>query len=222
MDDAAIEALVDQFRDYLRHTDGSPPVAPSERSAADQFSLFSELVGLKNEVGRESRHIKTALDDFRAMFTTIQSDNDTLKQELTRYQIREREQRDNILRPLLLQLLELFDRFEAAVTVSGAPRRRIGSWFSRTEREWIDAHLEGQQMTLRRLNHILLEYDVEALETEGRLLDPHTMRVVETVCQPGIDEGIVVGEYRKGFLWQDKLLRAAEVKVNKRKKGKDE
>ena len=47
------------------------------------------------------------------------------------------------------------------------------------------------------------------------MLDPHTMNAVEIDRDPKIDNGIVLEELRKGFLFEDQVLRIAEVKVNK-------
>lgn len=74
---------------------------------------------------------------------------------------------------------------------------------------------EGQAITLRRLDQTLNRYRVQPLEVLNKTLDPHTMRVVEVDQQPNLAEGIVTEEIRKGFLWEDEVLRLAEVKVNK-------
>jgi molecular chaperone GrpE len=42
------------------------------------------------------------------------------------------------------------------------------------------------------------------------------MRAVEMDSQPHLENGIVTGELRKGFLWEEDVLRLAEVKVNKK------
>ena len=39
----------------------------------DWYSLFAELVALKNEILLESRQIKAALDEFRAVFEALQT-----------------------------------------------------------------------------------------------------------------------------------------------------
>ncbi|MDQ2694932.1 MAG: nucleotide exchange factor GrpE, partial [Pseudomonadota bacterium] len=73
-----------------------------------------------------------------------------------------------------------------------------------------------QAMTLRRLDRILADYRVQPLEVLDRPLDPHAMRVVEVESRADRAQGVVTAELRKGFFWEDDLLRPAEVKVNKR------
>lgn len=75
---------------------------------------------------------------------------------------------------------------------------------------------EGQAITLRRLDQTLNRYRVHPLEVLHKPLDPHMMRVVEVDNQLDLEEGIVTEEIRKGFLWEEEILRLAEVKVNKK------
>jgi molecular chaperone GrpE len=77
-------------------------------------------------------------------------------------------------------------------------------------------------MTLRRFDQVLREHGVEAMALLGRPLDPQLARVVGTAPDPAAAEGIVVEEVRAGFLWDDQVLRPAEVIVGKRGTGMGE
>lgn len=214
MDQAAKEELIAQFRTYLDEVRSEPvPVTAPE---GDAFSLFAELSGLRNELKRESRQVKEALDQFRSVFATLQADNETLSRELESRRAAAMELRREALRPLLLQLLELRDRLEAGLALGVPPRPSLLARLSRQQDRLLEALREGQEMTLRRLDRTLGDYQVRPLEVLGKSLDPHTMRVVEVELRPDQEQGIVTGELRKGFFWNDELLRVAEVKVNKR------
>jgi len=214
MDQAAKEELIAQFRTYLDEVRSEPvPVTAPE---GDAFSLFAELSGLRNELKRESRQVKEALDQFRSVFATLQADNETLSRELESRRAAAMELRREALRPLLLQLLELRDRLEAGLALGVPPMPSLLARLSRRQDRLLEALREGQEMTLRRLDRTLGDYQVRPLEVLGKPLDPHTMRVVEVELRPDQEQGIVTGELRKGFFWNDELLRVAEVKVNKR------
>jgi molecular chaperone GrpE len=79
----------------------------------------------------------------------------------------------------------------------------------------IESLRTGQHITLRRLNQILSEYHLRPLEALDKPLDPHTMKVVEVESRADVAQGIVLDELRKGFFWDEELLRPAEVKVAK-------
>ena len=70
-------------------------------------------------------------------------------------------------------------------------------------------------MTLKRFENLLQRHNVYAIDCMGKLLDPRTMSAVEISHDPKLGNGIVIEELRKGFLFEENVLRLAEVKVNK-------
>jgi molecular chaperone GrpE len=215
VDDRTKERLLEQLRRYLDNA-GTVPDEPDPGSgdaSADLFTVFVELAALRNEVRGESRLVKDSLDQFRAVFTTVQSVQATLEQELKRNQTEARERVRDALRPLLLELLELRDRLIAGTQQPASPVR----WFDRLRRRRTDETAtwrEGLSITLRRLDRILGDRGVVPTEVVGRPFDPHRSRAVGTVRDTRTEPGTVVEEIRAGFLWGEDLLRVAEVIVN--------
>ena len=177
------------------------------------------MIALKNEVRLESRQVKTALDEFRAVFETLQTSQNQLSDELERARDVVPEHQRAALKPVLLELLELRDRQEAGLRVLQNYRptlmvRLFGR--RRRERDLLQAIAQGQDISLRRLDQILNTQQVVPLDAEGKPLDPHTMRAAELDQRMDLANGIVTEELRRGYLWQGELLRLAEVKVNRR------
>ncbi len=221
MDTETTERLLDRFRAYL---DETPEASPQEEATkaerrTDLYSLFAELAALKNEIRLESRQVKTALDEFRAVFETLQTSQTQLGGELDRARTALPEQRRAVLKPVLLELVELRDRMEAGLRVLQNYRPTVPSRLfrlGRRERALLQAITQGQDISLRRLEQLLNHQQVTALAVLGQPLDPHTMRAAEVEQRRDIGNGIVTEELRKGYLWQGELLRLAEVKVNRR------
>jgi molecular chaperone GrpE len=212
------ETLLDRFRVYLDGLDdsdsGEAPIALDESSeASDLFSVFVELAATRSEVHTQSRLTKDALDQFRAVFDTLQSSHSAMEQELKDARARGREQNRMALRPLLLDIIDVRDRLVAGLA-STAPPPAAG-WFARWLRKTpaMDPWREGLNMTLRRLDQVLADRRVTALDVVGRPFTPSLARVVATIDDPTVDDGVVVGEVRAGFAWEDELLRPAEVTV---------
>ena len=221
MDDSLKQALIDRFRGYLDMAqDGEePPDDPGE--TADLFSVLVEVAALRSEVRRESRLVKEALEQFRGVFDTLQASQATLQRELDRARTETRDQAQSALRPLLLDVIDLRDRLVAALTLSAAaagPRWRDRLW--RRDRSGVAAWQEGLRMTLRRLNQILLDRRVVATQLAGSPFDPRLARAVGTAADSAVAEGTVIEEVRAGFLWDDQVLRTAEVIVSKGDAGK--
>jgi molecular chaperone GrpE len=222
VDNAVKEKLLDQLRHYLDGIETLPePDADPGSTEADLFTVFVELAAVRNEVRTESRLVKEALDQFRGVFDTLQSSHATLEQELKRSHADARERGQAQLRPLLLDLLDLRDRFDSALQPRVAPPPGwLGRWRKR-QREPEDWR-EGVGITARRLDRILAERRVVRLELVGQRFDPRLARAVGTRQEVHAAPGIVLEEVRAGYVWDDELLRTAEVIVSKSEEGDNE
>jgi molecular chaperone GrpE len=54
---------------------------------------------------------------------------------------------------------------------------------------------------------------VKPIETVGQMFDPNLHQAVASESVPGVPDGEIVEELRRGYLLGDRLLRAAMVKV---------
>ena len=220
MDDSIKQALIDRFRGYLDMVeDGEePPDDPGE--TADLFSVLVEMAALRSEVRTESRLVKEALEQFRGVFDSLQASQATLQRELDRTRTETRDQVLSALRPLLLDVIDLRDRLVAALTLSAAARPRWRDRLWRRDRSGVAAWQEGLRMTLRRLDQVLLDRRVVATQLAGLPFDPRLARAIGTATDSSVAEGTVIKEIRAGFLWDDHVLRTAEVIVSKGDAGK--
>ena len=220
MDDSIKQALIDRFRGYLDMVeDGEePPDDPGE--TADLFSVLVEMAALRSEVRTESRLVKEALEQFRGVFDSLQASQATLQRELDRARTETRDQAQSALRPLLLDVIDLRDRLVAALTLSAVARPRWHDRLWRRDRSGVAAWQEGLRMTLRRLDQVLLERRVVATQLAGLPFDPRLARAIGTAADSSVAEGTVIKEVRAGFLWDDQVLRTAEVIVSKGNAGK--
>ena len=220
MDDSIKQALIDRFRGYLDMVeDGEePPDDPGE--TADLFSVLVEMAALRSEVRTESRLVKEALEQFRGVFDSLQASQATLQRELDRARTETRDQAQSALRPLLLDVIDLRDRLVAALTLSAVARPRWHDRLWRRDRSGVAAWQEGLRMTLRRLDQVLLDRRVVATQLAGLPFDPRLARAIGSAADSSVAEGTVIKEVRAGFLWDDQVLRTAEVIVSKGDAGK--
>ncbi len=213
VDDSIKQALLSRFQAYL---DTAEPEAPEPRTeASDLYSLFVEVAGLRSEVRTESRLVKEALDQFRGVFDMLQASQAGVQQELDRARSAVRDQADAALRPLLLDVVDLRDRLLAALKLAAAPRSGWAGRLLRRPASGGEAWQEGLRMTLRRLDQVLLDRRVAPMQLVGLPFDPRRARVVATSANSSAADGTVLEEVRAGFLWDDQVLRTADVIVSK-------
>ncbi len=80
-------------------------------------------------------------------------------------------------------------------------------------RALVDSILAGYAMSLQRLERALEQHGLEPIACIGELFDPQTMEVVEVVAEPGRTASEVLEEVRRGYFWQGRVFRFAQVKV---------
>jgi len=213
MDTAVKEQLLERFGAYLDAADESLADTPAE--APDLFTLLAEVSALKSEVKLESRQVKAALEQFRELFDNLRRANGRLEEELGQRRERDQQSRHLEERGLLLELLDLRDRLQAGYQQA---RRYSPGWLARRggAADFVGGMADGLEMNLDRLDGILARRGVRPLETLGQAFDPQTMHAAEIVHQGDQATGTVLGEIRRGFLHHGRLLRPAEVIVNKR------
>jgi molecular chaperone GrpE len=112
-----------------------------------------------------------------------------------------REQADQKVTDLLLELLPIVDDFDRALTMdpgeSGA------------------AYRKGVELIHAKLNDLLRRHGVQPIESLGADFDPNVHQAVIHESSPEHREGEVIGELARGYTMGDRLLRAAMVKVAK-------
>lgn len=206
--------LLEDFQKYLE-LNKLDSFTPDEQP--DLNTLFSEMAGLKAEVKAESRQFKNTLDTLSSALGTVQDDNKILSTEFAAYSERLQQQQGEIMRTMLLDMVDIYDRLSTGLAVL-QNYRPVESVFKKSRKKdmhFIKRFKEGQVMTVKRFEQVLQRYHVQVIDCVGKLLDPVTMTAVETGQDSKIENGIVLQELRKGFLFQDQILRLAEVKVNK-------
>ena len=216
MDPDLKEQLVGQFRHYLDASPTEDGELQAESGEIDLFTLFTELAALKNEVRLESRQVKQALDHSRELIERLRENNLQFSNELVRRRQGEDELRQVAERPLLLEMLELRDRIEAAMQSLQAYRPGLLERPDGKKGRLVRGVGEGMEITLRRVDGLLARYQISPLDSVGRRMDPNTMRVCGKEQRDDQDDGIVLAEVRKGFLRAEQVLRLAEVVVNKK------
>ena len=106
--------LLEDFQKYLEQ-EHSESLATHEQP--DLNTLLCELTGLKTEVKAESRQFKNTLDTLSSALTAVQDDNKTLSAELAEYRQRLDQEKVEIMRTMLLEMVDIYDRLSTGVDV---------------------------------------------------------------------------------------------------------
>jgi molecular chaperone GrpE len=83
------------------------------------------------------------------------------------------------------------------------------------QRQTLAATAAGYAMTLQRVERSMAQHGLEAIPAVGQPFDPELMEVLEVVLDSGAPSGEVVQEVRRGYLWNGRVFRYAQVRVAK-------
>ena len=103
---------------------------------------------------------------------------------------------------LLVELLPVLDNLEMALDHSKS--------------ELSEGLVKGVEITLREFLRTLEKFGLTPIEAVNKPFDPSVHDAMTIVEREDIEENIVVEEFRKGYLYKDKVIRAPLVAVSKR------
>lgn len=145
--------------------------------------------------------LETKIDECKALnekYLRLAAEFDNYKR------LAQRDQRDQIKfgnEQILKELLPVVDNLERAIRSSKGASP-------------LDALTQGVELTLKQLIGALTKFGVTAVESIGQSFDPATQQAVAQVPSDTVPANHVVEEYQKGYLLQDRILRAAMVTVS--------
>lgn len=101
-------------------------------------------------------------------------------------------------------LLPIIDNFERAINMDDTNLEDEVSKF-----------LSGFKMIYGNLNNLLQNYEIKVIDCLNKPFDPNTMDAVLTEEVKDVEPNIVIDVMQKGYIYKDKVIRHAMVKVSK-------
>ena len=104
---------------------------------------------------------------------------------------------------IIKDLLPVADNFERALKIAE----------DKTEEEFVKFN-EGYKMIYCSIQNILEKFDVKAIDGANKPFDPNYHNAVIMEAKDGVEPGYVIEVLQKGYLYKDKVIRPAMVKVS--------
>ena len=145
-------------------------------------------------VEQDSLEEKTKAEEYLANWQRAQADFINYKR---RSEQEKREISEYTKSVMALSLLPVLDDFERAITAIPAET---------ADQSWVD----GVRLIERKLRTILEAEGLSSIEALGKPFDPH---LHEAVRQAKGEEGLVIEEVEKGYMFHDRVIRASKVIV---------
>lgn len=126
--------------------------------------------------------------------------------ELDNFKKRMQRERENSLKyaeeNLLRELLPFIDNLQRAIELGRSSAD--GS-----------ALLDGVEMTCKGLMNTLERFGLKPIDGAGQPFDPNFHEALAMEQSETVDKNLIMQEYQKGYMFKDRLLRAAKVVVSR-------
>lgn len=157
-------------------------------------------VSEKEEKIEEKPSVEEELSDLREKYLRLYAEFENYKKRVQR-------EKEELIKygneTLLYELLNVLDNLEMALRHSGE--------------NLSEGLVKGVEMTLREFQRITEKFGLVQIEALGKPFDPTLHHAMSQVERDDVDDKTVVEEFRKGYMYGDKVLRASLVAVSKKK-----
>lgn len=169
-----------------------------------------EIKEEKIKVKKEDEEKKKFEEQINSLTTQVNTLKETLlrnQAELQNYKRRQQEETDRILKykneDFLKEFLPIIDNFERAIKMDDNDLSDEVSKF-----------LEGFKIIYSNTLNILAKFEVKEIEASGCEFDPTYHHAVLTEHDETKPAGVVLEVLQKGYIYKDRVIRPAMVKVN--------
>lgn len=173
----------------------------SEKTSTDKL----EEIGISLELQDKMAEV---VEDMQAELESAKEKHLRLYAEFENYKKKVQKDKEEVIEycneSLVYELLPTLDNLEMAL------RHSTG--------ENIDAKsfVTGVENTFRELNRTLENFGLSPIEALGKSFDPSYHHAMTQVEKEDLDNNTVVEEFRKGYIYKEKVLRPSLVAVSKK------
>jgi len=150
-------------------------------------------------VAAQLAKLQAEKDELRATMVRRQADFENYKKRVERERAEDRSRATAVI---VEQVLPVLDGFERALAAHADPA--------------YEEYRKGFELIYRQLLDVFVRYGLEPIEAVGHPFDPHLHHAVERVESTEHEDGMVIEEHQKGYLFRERVLRPSMVRVSYR------
>ena len=162
----------------------------------------------KENKKKDRNKYKKEIDELKLANKKLEEDFLVAKADLVNYRKRKDDEITRMLKfcneDLIKQMLPILDNFERAIKLDD----------DNLEDE-VSKFLEGFKMIYCNMQNVMENFEVKAIDGSNKPFDPVYHNAIMMEKKEGVESGMVLEVLQKGYIYKDKVIRPAMVKVSK-------
>ena len=160
-----------------------------------------------NKKGKKKDKHKKEIENLKSELKKKEEEVLVARADLINYRKRKDEEVVRMLKfcneDLIKQILPIMDNFERAIKLDD----------DNLEDE-VSKFLEGFKMIYCNMQNVMENFEVKPIDGSGKPFDPVYHNAILVEKREGVEPGIVLEVLQKGYIYKDKVIRPAMVKVS--------
>lgn len=196
--------------------EGKEPLEAAEdaKEAAEEMFIASDQTGeiesLRSEIEKKSQQAKENQDKYVRLYAEFENYKKRVVKDQAEFLKFANER-------LIKDILPVIDNLDRAVEHAKEP-----SEGSKGELQDIKGLIAGIELTIKQFKDVLGSLGVEEVKSVGEPFDPSRHEAVSHVETDKYDNNIIINEFQKGYMLNNRILRPAMVSVAKRLEKKED
>ena len=162
-------------------------------SGSLELSASSEVRGLEQQIETLRKEKEELYDKYLRKHADFENFRKRLEKD-------KKDFHQFALTDIMGELIFILDNFERAFSHAGDASNQ--------------EYQKGVELIYKQLKDVLEKRGLRAIQTEGQKFDPNFHEAVAREERNDVEEGTILEELQKGYLFQNRLLRPAMVKVS--------
>lgn len=167
--------------------------------------MEKEEVKEEKHESKELDNIKKQLEEQKDKYLRLLAEFDNFRKKTQKDIAMERKYANEML---ILELIDVLESLERGLENSKKSENK-------------DKLIEGIQLAYKQFKNVLEKHGLKAIKAVGERFDPYKHEVVMLTENDEHEEGIIMEEFAKGYMLNDKVIRCSKVRVSKKKEAKE-
>ncbi|MDI6744729.1 MAG: nucleotide exchange factor GrpE [Thermodesulfovibrionales bacterium] len=181
------------------HASGSTKGDHSGQEEAERCIAAETPESAAPEAGKIERNLEEELGQEKDRYLRLYAEFDNYKKRIAR-------DREELIKygneSLLYELLPVIDNLEMAMKHSS--------------NDTAAGLAQGVEITLKEFLRVIDKFGLSPIDASDKMFDPSLHHAMTQIERDDIDENMVVEEFRKGYMFREKVLRPSLVAVSKK------